>query len=451
MNRVSVISAVILAAMFTLCGCSPSYPESYDNGGEGGAVRPNDRNLDSVLIQLSLSDPLYSVETRGVGSFGPWTRDSVHWKNADMRVYAFSTYNGIEGGADYSRDSLCLLDDHEAHIVDEFGHLWLYSPDGSHAWRYYRKTQPNTRYKFFMYHADDAVVGSPLYSGNTLSRHILLDGSQDLIHAFAYPTETQSAEAAAMLKMKETDAACYLYSYRAALSGLNPILHVQHLLCQMDVCVIGQPVNTDEGKYKYLYQMMAVDNIGFTAAQGGTLLIANDAWERDTYLSDLDAGNVFRPDDTQREHKCLLRSNPMSSNVWTRLYNKDVDFDAVRRQMTEAGWIGESSVYYHLNGRSGVQDTLTARPLLLPPQKEYILTIGGCWADIDKDGTCRIQRLPVNPIRIASMDGKGFRRGHHYTLILTMYGPQKIGLGGLLDEWIEDGELHVNTLNLQPL
>lgn len=451
MNRIFDIAAVMLTAMLALCGCSPTYPESYDDDDNGGVVQPNDRNLDSVLIQLSLTDPLYAVETRGAGSFGPWAKDSAHWKEASMRLYAFSTDNGIEGGVDYRRDTLCLLDDQVAHIIDEFGQLWLYGQDGGHTYRYYRKTQPNTRYKFFMFHADDAVVGEPLYSGNTLSRHILLDGSQDLIHAFAYPTETQSREAAAMLRMKDADAARYLYGYRAALSGLNPILHVQHLLCQMDVCVIGQPVNTDEGRYKYQYQMMVVDDIAFTAARGGTLLVASDAWERDSYLADLDAGNVFRLDDTQVGYRCRLRSNPVAANGWTRLYNRDVDFDAIRRQMVDGGWIDESSAYYHLNGRSGVQDTLTSCPLLLPPQKEYILNIGGCWADIGKDGTCRLQKLPVNPIRVASIDGKGFRRGHHYTLILTMYGPQKMGLGGLLDEWVEDGELHVNTLNLQPI
>ena len=79
MNRFLSIAAVLLATLLAVCGCSPTYPESYDEDGNDGVVRPNDRNLDSVLIQLSLSDPLYSVVTRGVGSFGPWTRDSVHF------------------------------------------------------------------------------------------------------------------------------------------------------------------------------------------------------------------------------------------------------------------------------------------------------------------------------------------------------------------------------------
>ena len=446
---VRYILTISLFTVLALCGCSPSFPDSYN--GDDGVVRPNDQNVENALIQLSLSDPLYAVETRGVGSFGSWSRDSLHWKNALMCVYAFSTDNGIEGGVDYQRDTLCLLNNQAARLHDEFGQLWFCGANGEQEDCFYRKTQPDTRYKFFMYHADDAPVGQPVYTGNSLSRHIDLDGTQDLIHAFAYPTETQSKEAAATLKMSESDAARYLYGYRAGLSGLNPILHVQHLLCQMDVCIVCQPVNTDEGRYRYQYQMIALDRVDFVAAQGGTLLVANDVWERDSYLQEVKVGKVLFLDEAEKAYGCRLRSNPMRNNEWTRLYNGDVDFDAVRQQMIDEGKISESTVYYHLNGRSGVQDTLTASPILLPPQKEYVLNLGGCYADIDRDGNCIIRDIPVNPIRVASMDGKGFQCGHHYTLILTMYGSQKIGLGGLLDEWVEDGVLYVNTLNLEPI
>ena len=442
----------LIISLFTivaLCGCSPSFPESYN--GDDDVVRPNDRNVDDAPVLLSLSDPLYAVETRGAGSFGPWAKDSVHWKNALMYVYAFSTDNGIEGGADYYRDTLCLLNNQVARLQDEYGQLWFSGPDGEQRDFFYRKTQPNTRYKFFMYHVDDAPMGEPVYTGNTVSRHVEMDGTQDLIHAFAYPTETQLREASATLKMTESDAARYLYGYRAGLSGLNPILHVQHLMCRMDVCVVGQPLKSDEGEYRYQYQMMAIDRLDFVAAQGGTLTVANDEWERDTYLEDVKNGRVLVLDREKKEYVCRLRSNPMVNNEWTRLYNRDVDFDAVREQMVAEGKISEGTIYYHLNNRSGVQDTLTVCPILLPPQKEYVLNLSGCYADIDSDGNCIIRDLPVNPIRVASMDGKGFQCGHHYTLILTMYGLQKIGLSGLLDEWVEDGVVHVNTLNLQPM
>lgn len=448
---VRYILTISLLAALALCGCSPSFPSSYNDDGDDGVVRPNDRNVDDAPVLLSLSDPLYAVETRGAGSFDPWSLDSLHWKNAVMYVYAFATDNGIEGGADYYRDTLCLLNNQAARIQDEFGQLYLCSANGERMYCYYKQTQPNTRYKFFMYHVDDAPMGRPVYTGNTVSRYVSLDGTQDLIHAFAYPTETQSAQAAATLKMSESDAARYLYGYRAGLSGLNPILNVQHLLCQMDVCIVGQPVNTDEGKYRYQYQMMAVDDISFTAAKGGTLMVANDGWERDSYLEDVKNGKVFSPDHAVKEYKCQLRMNPMQNNAWTRLYNRDVDFDAVRQQMIDEGKISGSSVYYHLNNRSGVRDTLTVRPMLLPAQMEYVLDIGGYYADIDSEGNCVIRDLPLNPIRVASADGKGFLCGHHYTLILTMYGLQKIALSGLLDEWVEDGVVHVNTLNLQPL
>ena len=122
---------ILIISLFTivaLCGCSPSFPESYND--DDDVVRPNDRNVDDAPVLLSLSDPLYAVETRGAGSFGPWAKDSVHWKNALMYVYAFSTDNGIEGGADYYRDTLCLLNNQVARLQDEYGQLWLSGPDG---------------------------------------------------------------------------------------------------------------------------------------------------------------------------------------------------------------------------------------------------------------------------------------------------------------------------------
>ena len=82
---VRYILTISLFTVLALCGCSPSFPDSYN--GDDGVVRPNDQNVESALIQLSLSDPLYAVETRGVGSFGSWSMDSVNWKNALIWIW----------------------------------------------------------------------------------------------------------------------------------------------------------------------------------------------------------------------------------------------------------------------------------------------------------------------------------------------------------------------------
>ena len=53
---------ILIISLFTivaLCGCSPSFPESYND--DDDVVRPNDRNVDDAPVLLSLSDPLYAV------------------------------------------------------------------------------------------------------------------------------------------------------------------------------------------------------------------------------------------------------------------------------------------------------------------------------------------------------------------------------------------------------
>ena len=244
----------------------------------------------------------------------------------------------------------------------------------------------------------------------------------------------------------------YLYSYRAGLSGINPIVPINHLLCQMDVVLTGSPVANDSTEnghagYTYLYQKVVLNDVALKAPTSGTLTIADDSWTADTYAKALDNGTIFAPDENSKtlQHVKLI-SNPVADNMYTRTYNPGVHFNILAGQLPEGG------IYHHLNSKNGERDTLSARPILLVPAKSYIIQLGGYWADdIDASGThCTWRAMPDVKIPVVAAGNNGFQRGHHYTLLINMYGPQNITLGAVLDEWIEGGKVYTSTLNIVP-
>lgn len=436
------ISMGFAAAM--LVGCSEIFPTILEDVGDG-QVHPYDKNPDSVPILPTLTDPLYDIiVTRGAGAFDHWATDSARWVNSDFHVFALLTGKNQE--VDYLRtDTLQrLLFDENAYLQNEQGDMLFQDEQGETKYHYYLKSHPENQYKFFAYHADDALVSDYQISNTQIQADVVLDGTQDLVHAFAYPTQQQRELSMAALGSGYKS---LLYTYKSGFAGLHPILHVNHMLASFDILITGRKM----GGRDYNYHFVTLDSVTVMAPNRCRLTIADDAWNETSYQLALNRQQVAQFADELVPYKRPVTSRPMTNTESTLIHNSGVNFDDIRTQLIDRGFYSPDDTYYHINGDTTVVDTLCS-PMLLPPMNEVQLCLRGNFLQLD----ALHQLASVVPIKqdaplvIKNPDGAPFLPGHHYSIIIKAYGLNRIQIGAIVHTWVEAGTVYMDTHNLIP-
>lgn len=493
----------LLAAAFFFAGCSSTYNEYYEDEHlpTDNVTNNEDDSTFTDEIIPTLSDPQYEIiKTRGTGPFDPYSRDKKHWLEAPFHAFALLTSNSRSRAysVDYSKtDNVHRLLWDQAYYMDDAlgnGHFYSdYVKDPSKEVRKYYNEHKDFRYKFFLFHSDDAELVLPPNMGDPfiptdkkVSVELKLDGTQDLMHSFAYHTREEYNRAIAQLPNDATTALFlqgnqpagspveneYIYSGMSGNRGIHPIFKMNHLLTRFKIRVQGAK-SSPESPDNYL--LVLIDSVKISAPTAGTLTIADDNWERDSYRAAVDAGALFTPKPesvdimkSEVEHRPMKNTgdtlgidfsllddeyNSIILNDGTPLYDKDVN-----------------GAYHHVKTMK-YSEYLSA-DFLLPPQQEYKMFWHGRVLHVRKeivDGkeVTHLGLVPpeqnneaANFYRVEKsnrtvklgLDENGtpqsFQPGMSYTINLFVYGDNEVKLVVVPDvEWEEGGEIDINKDN----
>lgn len=413
-----------------LTACSESFPGLYapdtDDSFNSGEVTTD---WNHVPILPSLTDPDYDilVPTRGSGVFDSWEEDRERWMAADFHTFAFLTRNTFGGEANYAlKDNAeyCLLNDQLMNIQNSSFDLKFKDKKN----RYYSQTRQNYRYKFYMYYADDADAGTSLnYETKRVTRNVTIDGTQDVMHGFAYHTTEELNKALDKLpqgndesKVMSQYGSELLYSTISGHRGINPIFHMKHLLTRLDVMIKGEQGSDGSDSYRKII----VKNIKIVSPAQGTLVIANDDWTEASYLQAWKKGEI------------LQFSSDSKKELYCQILDKPHDYPNVPQY---GG--------FHVSTTS---PETVSKPLLVAPMEALSLVIEYLYLDVNTM-TGELERepelctVPYPNIRLVGQEGvQGFEPGKSYTIRIYVYGMQDIQIQVVeLPTWEDGGSIDV--------
>lgn len=234
----------LLALLMT--ACHESYPGLYAPVYDPDNPNP-EVTTDRLPVMISLTDPAYAlVTTRGNGPFGFWDDPEAQtaWLEADFGVYAFLTPNHVyEGDVNYAAGEVadgagvpyCLIDDRKAGITRSCELTWRDAEPP-----YYSVAYPEYKYNFFLYHIGDAQeYASVRKTQTTVTKFIRIDGTQDVISAYARPDVSDVDE------LGDNDESKYLMNHAgdlvySTLSGrlrIDPYFRVRHEMSRLNFSV----------------------------------------------------------------------------------------------------------------------------------------------------------------------------------------------------------------------
>lgn len=446
----NIYTLLLCSLLLLLTACKESFPEiEYDDSYMNKELSTIEGSDSPTPIIPVFGDPQYSITTRGTGVFYDYNLDEDHWLNAEFRTFAFLTDNSFSrsdalGYADYaSRDTLhTLLFNQKMKLLGGSGQVKFIDDKGVKQTKYYNYNRQNWRYKFFTYYADNCALDNTLaVSKDKVTIGIDIDGSQDVIHSFANHNEEQLAEAINKLPSEEYQQVMTNYGQEiiySSVSGhhqIHPIFNANHLLSRLDFQICGATGN--EGNE--FYKSVIVRAIKIRSKHRGTLTIANDKWDADSYNADVENNQV------------LVFDNDMKN-----LY---LQMDTIRANDAEnGGWaeLTDDPLYTYTDDDAQFHITSTAvkklgNPILLPPADEYEVRMAIDFLDFktDADGKISLNREPytlndvVYNIRyqdLATGNYQPFLAGHAYTILISVYGPQEITATLNLKSWITDDD-----------
>lgn len=452
-----------------LVSCEETYPALYKEEKTDIGVPSENKEVGRVPIVLTMGDPQYELLTRGTGAFEDYAIDAEHWRNADFRTFAFLTSNkhAKESDVDYTKKSLdaALLYDQRMRIADASLQIQFLDENLNQVTKYYNETHPQWRYNFFTYYADDCQK----YEGDaiayktdrkTVKVNVEIDGTQDIMHGFAYHTSEQfkdtikalygGDEAPSELKPlldEDNDTLRYLYSTMAGHRGIHPVFHANHLLTRIDFKVKGvksKDKDKDDAEMdnyqKIVVRKVVVENVPYK----GTLMVANDDWKNPSkYLEALKY-------EAKEEAKVL---------TFDKSATKDIDVIMEKAPVTDTfDWLEEDPIYqeqgpyteenaqFHIT--SETSKTL-GKAVLLPPCNRLLIRMEADFLDIGKNAETgklelksKIKRLTVYYDVTYKKDDvvRAFEGGHAYSVVINVYGVQKINGSMVLNGWVgEDG------------
>lgn len=399
---------IILLLTGCLVACTESYPGIYVD--EEEQDRPsNEVTQDTVPIMVSLTDPDYSIVTRGMGALEDWNNpiNRENWRNAKFYVYAFLDRNhDFQGNPDYSlqhEDTLyCLVYNREARIQGNSEPLlqWVEEPP------IYSLKYPDYKYNFFAYSVDDAANLGEQHLQDKVVKHIEIDGTQDIITAYAKPTQYQIEQIQTDDEFKYIAANWenLIYSSRSGHRGISPVFHLNHEMVRFKFKIVGAADASD----KFL-----VEAVSAIIPRKGELTIAAQPQEGQEPV----LGARW---DNENRGKVYL-ATPNTPNVYGATTDRK---NALFDPLIQVGW----------------KDTLGLGGILMPPTHSFSLQIEYRLASEYAEG---INRYYTATYQNVSLRDGNFVKGTEYEVLLKVYGPQQVELqiGSHTMGWVDGGTL----------
>ena len=367
-----------LPLLLLLAACTSSYPVL---------------NLDDGLHLSAQNDEELSVPVP--------VEMTLHGDTPPPFTFALLTQNShsqsdAQGKADYQQDDTLhrLLFHHPTCLEDAGGTLLPLDAQGNVLPRCYSRQHPDWKYNFYAYHAAGAADLSTLRAtaDNRLLVDLDIDGTQDIVHAWAMPTVDSLVQ--------------LTFSTQTARLGLRPQFNPLHLLSRFEFLVKGIP-HTDE----LALPQPVVHALTIQSRHAATFLLADDAWNVDTYGEMLAAGGLLTWQD---------------------------DLKAI--SAAEAANLSLNPEHPQSLGH----------PVLLPPSPAYhiLLTVEFPYRTADgslnsesEEIACDIQFAPD------ATTGKTpvFLPGHQYTVTITVYGKTAIECGVTLQPWVQGEDVNLDV------
>lgn len=400
---------ILLLFAGCLMACNESYPGIYVDEEEQG--RPSDEVIkDSVPIMLGFIDPEYSIITRGIGALEDWSQSENRemWRKIQLHVYAFLDQNhDFQGEPDYSvtKDSFavsevpyCLVYDRKVKIEGNV--------EPSLSWvdpvPYYNLQHPDYKYNFFACYLDDARCLSEEHLKDKVVKNIEIDGTQDIITAFAEPTQRQIEQIQSDDEFKYI--AAYwenlIYSTRTGNRGISPVFHLSHEMARFKFKVVGATDKAGE---------FLVEAVSVTTPRKGAATIAAQPQNGVPPL-----GIVW---DESSRSKVYLATDQTPHTFGATLSRENACFDPLIQV--------------------GKGDTVELGSIMLPAVETFSLQIEYKLLQKPESGY-----FTANYQTVALKEGS-FQKGTQYEVVLKVYGPQSIDLQ--IDSesmgWIDGGTL----------
>lgn len=436
-----------------IVGCEESYPALYmEKKASDPYVPVQNGENGRVPIILTMADPEYEILTRGMGAFEDYDdspEEAERWLNADFRVFSYLTGNLISArdpkatinyeARPNGADSLyCMLFNQRIRLQDKDGKIKFYDKDEEQqelleVTKYYNMQRQDWKYNFFTFYADDAcdpdAPNAYTAKKDQVSIGVRLDGSQDVMHAVAYHTEEQLEEAIEDLDDVESKPLHeykneLVYSTMAAHRGIQPIFNANHLLTRIDFYIRGAENPSAVGVRPDGYRQIVVRKVSVVGVPfNGTLTVAKDSWkDAETYKNEIASGQVLTFDGQTQDYVVKMKQKPVTDE-----YPWLVDDPLYQERPYEEG-----DAQYHITSTS--IDTLGA-PILLPPSSGFKVKLEVDFVNTKADDSRlddKIRSMEDHVYNIVYEDG--FKAGHAYKVIISVYGIQQVG-----------GELHLNA------
>ena len=518
-----------------LTACAESFPSILD---ENVQARPDEvvaqeQEADLSPIMPTLNAPQFSFVTRGQGAFEAWDEDgrdaseTQHvrdaWQNADFRVFAYQTTNknlltgewqgsvnmsetndyqdeGKAGAANSS--GLCLLYNRIMHVTDPYqGRVRFIGSGQEEKTYYYRITNQDRKYNFFTYYADDAVQNPHLAStyrsesytqvdaeGKERQRQQLtcpvkIDGSQDIMHAFAYHTRQKFENRVSELRDIQhlpkdqlnvlTSPDSYnqiLYSTATGHRSINPIFQIRHLLSRFNVQVKGVNPSEQNAGEDSDFRNLIITKVSFKSPTTGTLIIAKDEWGDpveegnigDSYERDVKDGALIRWDGVtsrllENGRTVLQLGDNMGGKLYAPIITDKNTAESAALYATiptsdptgicQRFWKEETP--FHVSEEYPV---LLTRSILLPPMESFDIELELYYLNYtDKGGYRHLNPdSPLMPYVIPatiklSAEPLVFEAGSEYTINIYVYGLQHISVEAIFGApWNHGGTITVD-------
>lgn len=483
MNKYQIL--LIVSSCLLLISCRESYPSIADpNANDVDEVVPSESEADLTPIMPTLSSPQFSFVTRaeggGTGPFESWEEDREHWLNADFHVFAYQTMNSYGGQVDMTTKSdgqhdkegafstsPCLLYDRIMRISDpEQGSVHFINPaspqeNEQNATFFYHLDGQNLKYNFFTFYTDNAKVGSYNHEKDAITCGIKIDGSQDIMHSFAYHDHSdfdkQVNSLSSVLKRDQlnviTASGSYgnlLYSTVAGHRGINPIFRIRHLLSKFNIKVRGG--NSESDSPDQDFRNIIITEVYFETLNKGILYVAKDEWghlENDSaglsYEKQIAAGELIEWDKNQPD------------NLYVKIRNYQRNDMANIYEIIKDSLKSQNAPFFHVNDTTLIP--LSEKPILLPPLSSYIIHIKGYFINY-LNGTHDLNESePLKKYHLGEEKGVEislsvppfhFQPGNDYTINITVYGLQHINIEAtILPQWQNGGSIEIDENSLE--
>lgn len=395
-----------------LAACNQSYPGIWVE--EEVTNRPSEEVIkDKVPIMLSMTDPQYSIITRGIGALDDWnkTENRDKWRQMQFSVYAFLDRNhDFKGEPDYSvrtdlnnpgETPFCLVYDRKAKIVGDAEPVMEWVGEVP----FYNMEHPDYKYHFFAHYLDDAACSEAQeeHLKDRVVKHIEIDGTQDIITAYARPTKQQ------IQQIKTDDEFKYIaanwenliYSTRTGNRGISPVFFLKHEMTRLNFKVEGASPKAES---------LLVEALSVTTPTTGKLTVA------------------MQPEAGQE---------PQLGISWDEANRKKVYLATDITPNSFGATFQRETALFNPRIQVGMNETVAVGEILLPAVKSFAIQI-----EYTVEGKQDLGYHTATYHNVSLQDGE-FEKGKSYDVVLKVYGPQQVDLqiGSETMGWVDGGTL----------